>query len=105
MLLESGVEWDHLVPWRLDGHALSASLYVLWKHYTHSVSLGAFQGEQINLRNEFRLGATFGFRESVTIFRFIPLHRVGIAVGRGNTLSGRQIRSITLNLGFPLSYE
>jgi hypothetical protein len=105
VLLESGVEWDHLVPWELGGHATSAGVYFLWQHYGHAANLEAFANENVDLVNHYKLGLTFGFRDPVTIFRFIPLHRVGIAVGRGNTPSGNEIKSITLNLGFPLSYD
>lgn len=105
MLLESGVEWDHLIPWTLRGNALSAGVYFLWQHYAHAVNLEAFADEELNLIDHYKLGLTFGFRDPVSIFRFIPLHRVGIAVGRGNTAAGNEIKSITLNLGFPLSYD
>ena len=105
MLLESGIEWDYIVPWRLYGFPLSAGVYFMWQHYADSARLDAFAGDGANLINHYRVGVTFGFRDPVTIFRFIPLHRVGIAIGRGNTLGGTEIKSITLNLGFPLSYD
>jgi hypothetical protein len=105
VLLENGLEWDYIVPWSWGGNAMSASIYTVWQHYFDAVRLDAFSVEEIGLVDMYKLGMAFGFRESVTILRFIPIHRVGISIGKGNTLNGSNIKSITLNLGFPLSYQ
>jgi hypothetical protein len=105
VLLENGLEWDYIVPWSWGGNAMSASIYTVWQHYFDAVRLDAFSGEEIGLVDMYKLGMAFGFRESITILRFISIHRVGISIGRGNALNGSNIKSITLNLGFPLSYQ
>jgi hypothetical protein len=105
VLLESGLDWDFRLPLKLAGRPLSSSIYVLWQHYADDVNIDAVSGEEVSLANVYQLGTTFGFRKPVTLLGFIPIQRVGIAVGRGNTVSGGDLKSISLNLGFPLSYN
>jgi hypothetical protein len=68
------------------------------------MDLPGVSGEQVVVNNLYQLGFTFGFRETVTVAGFIPVSRVGFSIIRGNTTSGGDLKAVSLNLGFPLSY-
>ena len=106
MMLESGLDWNYPLPLHWRGERLSTSVYILWQHYADDVNINAISGEELALENVYKLGFTFGFRRSVKVlWNSIPIQRVGIAIGRGNTIHGNELNSISLNLGFPLSYD
>jgi hypothetical protein len=106
MLLENGLDWDYSLPWQWRGEHLSSSVFLTWQHYADDVKIDAVSGESLQLENVYKIGFTFGVRrESKPLWKYFPVRRVGIAFGRGNTIRGGELKSITLNLGFPLSYN
>lgn len=104
ILIENGLDWEYPLPGKIADNPISGSVYLLWQAFVDDLNIRGVSGEQINVDNLYQLGFTFGFREPVQ-WGFLPLHRIGFSIGRGNTTSGREIKSITLNLGFPLSYD
>jgi hypothetical protein len=103
VLLENGLDWNYQLPWTVRGYPLSSSIFFLWQHFIDDMNIGGISGESVELDNLYQLGFTFGFRETVN-FGFIPLTRVGFSVIHGNNSSGGELRAVSLNLGFPLSY-
>ena len=104
-LLENGLDWEYPLPWSLWDRPLSSSVFLMWQYFADEVRIEGISGENVNLTHLFQLGFTFGFRDTVTVMGFIPVKRIGFSVVRGNTVSGREIKAYTLNLGFPLSHE
>lgn len=104
VLLENGLDWNYQLPWSFHGHQLSGSIFILWQHFVDDMALAGIAGEDIVVQNLYQLGFTFGFRETVTFAGFIPVSRVGFSIIRGNTTSGADLKALSLNLGFPLSY-
>jgi hypothetical protein len=106
MLLENGLDWDYSLPWLWRGDHLSGSLFMMWRHYADDVNIDAVSGESLGLENVYTIGFTFGVRrEAKPLWKYLPIRRAGIAFGAGNTISGGDFKSITFNLGFPLSYN
>jgi hypothetical protein len=83
---------------------LSPSVFVLWQHFIDDMDIPGISGETTEVDNLYQLGFTFGFRETISVWGFIPVSRVGFSVVRGNTHSGAELKAVSLNLGFPLSY-
>lgn len=104
VLLENGVDWNYPLPWKLLGHPLSSSLFFLWQHFADDLNIAGINGESVELDNLYQLGLTFGFRETVTVASFVPLSRVGFSIIRGNNSAGGELKAVSFNLGFPLSY-
>lgn len=105
VLLENGLDWEYPLPWSLWGQPLSTSVFVMWQYFADDVRIDGISGEDVNLTNLFQLGFTFGFRDTYKVIGLIPIERVGFSVVRGNTVSGREIKAYTINLGFPLSHD
>lgn len=105
VMLESGLDWNYQLPWKLADRPLSSSVFVLWQHYVDDLDIPGVSGEQVRLDDLYYLGFTFGFRQSLTLLGFIPFKRVGFSIVRGNTAGGGELKAFTLNLGFPLSYN
>ncbi len=104
VLLENGLDWNYQLPWHVRGHPLSSSIFLLWQYFVDDVNIAGISGESVELDNLYQLGFTFGFRETVTFAGFIPLSRFGFSVIRGNNSSGGELKAVSFNLGFPLSY-
>ena len=104
VLLENGVDWEYPLPLKIGEHPVTGSVYFSWQAFLDDLNINGVSGEQVNVTNLYELGFTFGFRDTVK-WGFIPLSRFGISIGRGNTAGGAEIKAVTLNLGFPLSYD
>jgi hypothetical protein len=104
VLIENGLDWNYQLPWSLGGHPLSPSVFVLWQHFIDDMDIPGISGETTAVDNLYQLGFTFGFRETISVWGFISVSRVGFSVVRGNTHSGGELKAVSLNLGFPLSY-
>ncbi len=104
VLIENGLDWNYQLPWTLAKQPLSTSVFLLWQHFIDDMKISGISGETTVLDDLFQVGFTFGFRETITVWGFIPISRVGFSLIRGNTASGNELRAVGLNLGFPLSY-
>lgn len=104
IMVENGFDWNYQLPWTLAKQPLSTSIFVLWTHFVDDMDIPGVSGEVTALDDLYQLGFTFGFRETLTVWGFIPVSRVGFSVARGNTASGSELKALNLNLGFPLSY-
>lgn len=104
-MLDTGFDWNFQLPWSIGDKRLSTSVFVLWQHYMDDLDIPALSGESVGLDDLYHLGLTFGFREKITLWGFIPIRRIGFSIVRGNTTSGEQMKAVNLNLGFPLSYQ
>jgi len=104
VMLENGLDWNYQLPWSLADHPLSTSIFVLWQHFIDDMAIDGISGESTALDDLYQLGFTFGFRETITVWGFIPISRVGFSVVRGNTAGGGELKALSFNLGFPLSY-
>lgn len=104
VMIENGLDWNYQLPWSLADQALSTSIFVLWQHFIDDMAIDGISGESTALDDLYQLGFTFGFRETITVWGFIPISRVGFSLVRGNNAGGGELKAISLNLGFPLSY-
>ncbi len=104
VLLENGLDWNYQLPWKMGAYPLSSSIFFLWQHFADDMDIAGISGETIVLENLYQLGFTFGFRETVTFAGFIPVSRVGFSIIRGNNSGGGELKAVSFNLGFPLSY-
>ncbi len=104
VMIENGLDWNYELPWKLGGYPLSSSIFILWQHFADDMDIPGVSGENVVVDNLYQLGFTFGFRETVVVASFIPISRAGFSIIRGNTAGGGDLKAISLNLGFPLSY-
>ena len=95
VLFENGLDYAYPIGLHLLDRPLTASTFVLWRHFANNLAFAGIEGEQITLRNLYSIGVTLGFQKTVE-WHHIPLSRVGISVVRGDNL-----KAISLNLGFP----
>lgn len=95
VLFENGLDYEVPTGWHLGQHSLTASGFLLWRHFGNNLSFAGVAGEQITLRDLFYVGATFGLAKPVH-WHHIPLQRVGVSLVRGDNL-----KAVSVNLGFP----
>lgn len=104
VMIENGLDWNYQLPWSLADQPLSTSIFILWQHFIDDMAIDGISGESTALDDLYQLGFTFGFRETITVWGFIPISRVGFSMVRGNSASGGELKALSFNLGFPLSY-
>lgn len=95
VLFENGLDYEVPTGWHLGQHSLTASGFVLWRHFANNLAFAGVDGERISLQDLFYVGVTFGFAKPVH-WHHIPLQRVGVSLVRGDNL-----KAISFNLGFP----
>ena len=104
LMLEQGAEWEFDTNWDYSDNKLTVSVFMLWQEYFNDLNIEGVGEAQVSIDRMFQVGLTTGFKQPLNI-GWIPVGRIGISIGRGNSLDGEEINSINLNLGFPLGED
>jgi hypothetical protein len=104
LLLEQGADWEFDTGWAYSGNKLKASVFMLWQEYFNDLDIEGVGPARVNVKRMFQLGLTAGFEQPLNI-GWIPAGHIGISVGKGDNVDGKQISVVNLNLGFPLGED
>lgn len=95
LMLQTGVDYEFDEWFRLVGHEVTPSLFVLGQHFSDALQTERTQVERVPVENMLHLGFTVGFREERSLMG-IPYQRVGLSLVRGSN----NLKAVSLNLGF-----
>lgn len=104
LLLEQGADWDFATAWKFQNNPVRGGVFFLWQEYFNNLDINGIGPAKVNVDRIFQVGATIGLERPIELGWF-EVQRIGLSVSRGNSYDGKEIKAISLSLGFPLTAD